>query len=34
MAKADPQSRYFEGNEGKGVVSSLMAISLSDMGLI
>ena len=34
MAKADPQSRYFEGNEGKGVVNSLMATTLSDMGLI
>lgn len=33
-AKADKRTRYFEGNEGTGVVSNLMATSLSDMGLI
>ena len=32
--KADKRSGYFETNAGKGVVSSLMATSLSDMGLI
>jgi hypothetical protein len=32
--KADKRSGYFEGPEGQGVMNSLMATSLSDMGLV